>query len=76
MGREGIALIVAGLALGVMAMVPLESVVKKYVFDAAALTPALYAAALAILLAVGAVAVVVPGLRAARIDPIRILRGE
>jgi ABC-type antimicrobial peptide transport system permease subunit len=49
---------------------------KRYVFDAAELSATLYAAVFAILLAIGTAAVIFPALRAARIDPIRILRGE
>jgi putative ABC transport system permease protein len=75
-GREGVALIVAGLAVGLAAMIPLQGVLKQYVYDAAELSAAWCAAVLAILLAVGVAAVALPALRAARIDPIRILRGE
>jgi putative ABC transport system permease protein len=75
-GREGVVLVAAGLAIGIAAMVPLEGVVKKYVLDAAELSAALYAAVFAVLLVVGVVAVILPALRAARIDPIRTLRGE
>jgi putative ABC transport system permease protein len=75
-GREGIALVAAGLGIGFAAMVPLQGILKRYILDAAQLNGLLCGAVLAILLAVGVVAVVVPALRAARVDPIRILRGE
>ena len=75
-GREGIALVAVGLGIGLAAMVPLQGVLRRYVLDAAQLNAMLCGTVLATLLAVGAVAVVVPALRAARVDPIRILRGE
>jgi ABC-type antimicrobial peptide transport system permease subunit len=48
----------------------------RFIFDVAPLNAALCAAVPGILLAVGVAAVALPALRAARIDPIRILRGE
>jgi len=75
-GREGIALVAVGLAIGLVAMVPLQGVMKRYAFDAAELSATLCVAVFAILLAVGMAAVIFPALRASRIDPIRILRGE
>jgi putative ABC transport system permease protein len=75
-GREGIALVLVGLGIGLAAMVPLQGLLRRFIFDAAQLSGALCAAVVAILVAVGAAALVAPALRAARIDPIRILRGE
>jgi putative ABC transport system permease protein len=75
-GREGIALVAAGLAIGLAATIPLQDLLRRYIFDAAQLSSSLCAAVLAILLAVGVAAVAIPALRASRIDPIRILRGE
>lgn len=74
--REGIALVAVGCAMGLAAMVPLQPLLKRFVFDVGALTVALGAAGLSILFVVGLAAVAVPALRAARIDPIRILREE
>jgi putative ABC transport system permease protein len=74
--REGIALIAVGLGLGLAAMIPLQGLLRRFIFDVAPLNGPLCAAVLAILLAVGATAVAVPAFRASRIDPIRILRGE
>jgi putative ABC transport system permease protein len=75
-GREGIALVAAGLGLGFAAMVPLQGLLTRFIFEVAPVSAPLYAAILAILLTVGVAAVAIPALRAARIDPIRILRGE
>jgi putative ABC transport system permease protein len=75
-GREGVALIAVGLAIGLAAMVPLHPLLKQFIFDVGPLSASLYAAVLSILLTVGVVAVAIPALRVARIDPIRVLRGE
>jgi len=75
-GREGVALVGVGLAAGLVAMIPLQGLLKRYIFDVAQLSAPVYAAVVSILLMVGVVAVAVPALRASRIDPIRILRGE
>jgi putative ABC transport system permease protein len=74
--REGITLVVAGLGLGLAAMIPLQGLLRRFIFDVAPLNGPMCAAVLSILLAVGATAVAVPALRASQIDPIRILRGE
>jgi len=75
-GREGIALVAVGLGIGLVAMIPLQGLLRQFIFDVAPLDAPLYGAVLSILLAVGVAAVAIPAWRAARIDPIRILRGE
>src|SRR5208283_409443 len=75
-GREGIALVVAGLGIGFVAMVPVQSLLKQFIFDAGPLNVYVYAVVLATLLTVGVAAVFIPAVRASRIDPIRILRAE
>jgi putative ABC transport system permease protein len=75
-GREGVVLIASGLGIGLAAMVPLQPLLKQFVFDVDPLSASLCAAVLSILLTVGVITVAVPAWRAARIDPIRILRGE
>jgi putative ABC transport system permease protein len=74
-GREGIALVAVGLGIGLAAMVPLQPLLKRFIFDVGPLSASLSAVVLSILVSVGAAAVSVPALRVARIDPIRILRG-
>jgi putative ABC transport system permease protein len=75
-GREGIALVAAGLGVGLAAMLPLQPLLRRFIFDVGPLSVVLCAAVLSILLFVGVTSVAVPALRAARIDPIRILRAE
>ena len=75
-GREGIALVIVGLGVGLAAMVPLEPVLKKYILDVGPLSAPICSVVLLILFTVGAAAVAAPACRAARIDPMRILRGE
>ncbi len=75
-GREGMLLVTAGVAAGLAGMALLQPVLRKFVFDVGSLSSTSCAAALLVLLAVGAAAVTVPALRAARIDPIRTLRQD
>ncbi len=75
-GREGMLLVTAGVAAGLAGMALLQPVLRKFVFDVGSLSSTSCAAVLLVLLAVGAAAVAVPALRAARIDPIRTLRQD
>jgi len=74
--REGVALVAAGLITGLAAMIPLRPLFTKYVFEVSPISLPAFGLVLLILLAVGGVAVLVPALRAVRIDPIRVLRQE
>ena len=76
MSREGIALVGVGLGTGLAAMIPLQGLLRRFIFDVAPLNGPMCATVLSILPVVVAIAVAVPALRASRIDPIRILRGE
>jgi len=75
-GKEGIALAAAGLTVGLTAMVPLQPLLRRFILDAGPLSMPLCAAVLSILLTIAVAATAVPAWRAARIDPIGILRGE
>lgn len=75
-GREGIALVILGLSVGLASMVPLEPLLQKYIIDITPLSAPICAAVLLILFVVGSAAVAAPALLAAHIDPMRILRGE
>jgi len=75
-GREGVALVAAGLVTGLAAMIPLRPLLTKYVFEVSPIGVPAFGLVLLVLLAVGGVAVLVPALRAVRIDPIRVLRQE
>jgi len=75
-GREGLALVLAGLGIGMAAIVPLHGLLSHYVDDAGRLSAAVLGAVLLLMLVTGVSAVIFPALRAARIDPTRILRSE
>jgi ABC-type antimicrobial peptide transport system permease subunit len=75
-GREGIALVAAGLGIGLAAVVPLRPLLTKFVFDVGQIGALVFGAVLLTLSICAAVAVAVPALRAARIDPIRVLRNQ
>ena len=75
-GREGIALIAIGLGMGLAATLPLHPLLRQLIFDVAPLSASVCAVVLSTLLTVAVIAVAGPALRVARIDPIRILRGE
>jgi putative ABC transport system permease protein len=75
-GGEGIALVAVGVGIGFAGMVPLQPLLNRFILDVGPLSAPLCAAVLAILLAIGAAAVAVPAWRAARVDPIRVLRGD
>jgi putative ABC transport system permease protein len=74
--RDGVRLILTGLAVGFAAAIPLRPVVTRFVIDVGRVNAAVFSAVFVISVAVGAGALVIPALRAARIDPLRILRRE
>jgi putative ABC transport system permease protein len=74
--RDGICLMATGLTIGFAAVIPLRTLLARFVFDVGRLNAAVFFAALFILIVVGCAASAVPILRAVRIDPIRILRRE
>jgi predicted permease len=75
-GREGVALVAAGLVSGFVALIPLRPLIAKYVFDVSPIGLAAFGLVLLVLLAVGGVAVQVPAVRAVRADPVQVLRQE
>jgi len=75
-GREGMALVAAGLITGLVAMIPLRPLLTKYVFEVTPVSLPAFVLVLLVLLAVGGAAVLVPAIRAVRTDPIRVLRQE
>jgi len=74
--REGVALVAAGLVTGLAAIIPLRPLMAKYVFDAGPVSLPAFGLVFLVLLAVGGGAVLVPALRAVRVDPINVLRQE
>ena len=75
-GREGLALVLAGLGIGLAAMFPLHGLLSHFVEDAGRLNAPVLGSVLLLMLVAGVSAVVFPALRASRIDPTRILRSE
>jgi predicted permease len=74
--REGIAMAAVGLIGGLAAAPLFGQLLKTQLFGIRAADPLVYAALSAILLAVCALAVTLPAIRATRLDPARALRAE
>ncbi len=74
--REGLALALAGVALGVAAALGLTRALASLLYGVTATDPAAFAAVPALLLVVAAAASYLPARRAARVDPMRALRLE
>ena len=73
---EGVRVTLVGVALGVVLALALGRVVESLLFGASARDPVVYAVATATLLLVAALASVIPGWRAASIDPVTALRED
>ena len=74
--RQGTALTAAGVALGVLAALPLVRFVRSMLFDVEPLDAGVFAATAVLLATVALVAALIPALRASRVDPIIALRAE
>lgn len=75
LGRGG-ALVTAGAVLGVVAFLALARLLGSLLYGVEAADPVSIGGAAAVLLAAGLLAAFVPALRAARIDPVKVLREE
>jgi putative ABC transport system permease protein len=73
---QAIALVVAGVAIGVGASLALGSVMRNLLFEVSARDPSTLVAIAAVLTAVGITASAVPAMRATRVDPLVALRAE
>ena len=73
---EGVRVTMAGVALGVLLALALGRVVESLLFGASAHDALVYAVATATLLVGAALASVIPGWRAARVDPVTALRED
>jgi putative ABC transport system permease protein len=74
--RQGAAMTAAGIALGVIAAVPLVRLVRSMLFGVEPLDVTMFAAATLLLIVVASLATFIPALRATRVDPIVALRTE
>ncbi|HSJ14634.1 MAG TPA: ADOP family duplicated permease, partial [Longimicrobiales bacterium] len=74
--RRGTLQLAIGTALGALLAVLLGSGMRSLLFEVSATDPLLFAAAAALLIGVGLIAMLLPALRAARGDPLDALRAE
>jgi ABC-type antimicrobial peptide transport system permease subunit len=69
-------MILVGLALGIAGVFVLTRAIESLLFGVSALDPVALGAACAAMLAIGLLAGFVPARRAARVDPMSVLREE
>lgn len=74
--REGLVLIVAGLAIGLPCALAATRLLRTLLFDTAPHDPVAFTVATAILSVVGLVACLAPAVRPSRVDPLVALRSE
>ena len=74
--RQGVALALVGVAVGLAGSAVASRAIAAMLFGVTRLDPVTYAAVIALLLAVAALACAVPAWRAARVDPAVTLRAE
>jgi ABC-type antimicrobial peptide transport system permease subunit len=73
---EGMRLVALGAAVGALLALALGRVLAALLYETSPIDPAAFAAAAAVLMATTAVACWAPAHRAARVDPVRVMRGE
>ncbi|MGD8867509.1 MAG: ABC transporter permease [Gemmatimonadales bacterium] len=74
--RQGMALVAAGLIIGAAAALALTRLLGSLLYEVSASDPLTYAAGILLLAVVAALACGVPALRAARLQPVEVLRRE
>jgi len=74
--RNAVAMVAVGLAVGLAGAFALTSVMKSLLFQVSALDPMAFVIACASMTLVGLMAVFLPAIRAARVDPVTTLRDE
>jgi ABC-type antimicrobial peptide transport system permease subunit len=73
---DGAVLALAGVAIGCVCALPASRALAGLLFSTSATDPMTFAVVIILLIAVAAVASLVPAVRATRIDPIAALRAE
>jgi putative ABC transport system permease protein len=73
---EGFRWTAIGAAIGLPAALAASQILGRFLFEVSPLDPATYAAVVAILAASALLAVAYPAWRAARVDPLVVLRAE
>jgi predicted permease len=74
--RNAAAMIVLGLAAGLLGAFGLTRLVKSLLFEVSAFDPVAFTAATVTMIVIGLLATLVPANRAARVDPVSALRSE
>jgi predicted permease len=74
--EDGLRMTAAGTAIGLPGAAVLSNALQSQLFEVRALDPAIYAAMSAMLVSVAAAACLVPAVRAARVDPVTVLRRQ
>jgi putative ABC transport system permease protein len=74
--RQGIVLALVGVAIGLVAAVPLSRLMEELLFEIKPTDPATFAAVAVVLAAVAGGASYIPARRATRVDPVTALRAE
>ena len=74
--RQGMSMVVIGLALGMVAALALSRVMRRLLVGVTATDPIVFLGALCLLVAIAALAIYVPARRASRVDPLVSLRQE
>jgi putative ABC transport system permease protein len=73
---RNIVIVIAGLAVGLLLSFATHRALAALLFGVSALSLSVYAAAAAVLIISALIAVLIPALRAARMDPAIVLRDE
>jgi putative ABC transport system permease protein len=74
--REGMSMTAVGVGAGLLGAAASSALLASLLFGTSRLDPATYAAMVALLVAVGAVACWIPAVRASRLDPVTALKSE
>ncbi|NIO31559.1 MAG: FtsX-like permease family protein [Gemmatimonadetes bacterium] len=74
--RDGVPLVAAGVIVGLGGALALTRVLESMLFGVSVNDPVVFAAVPSLLVAVAALAMLIPALRATRVDPVRVLSAE